>query len=217
MFKNILYSLTVLGMAFWAVGCTGAGGEDSGTEFAPQMYHSVAYEPFSQITDASDNAYNSTPYNDYKGKVFINMRRPVEGTVARQNYISVTKNPFLKADQPLLNYDLHKDSIDLAARILKNPIPLDSATGKVLEDGKALYVSYCSPCHGEAGKGDGKVGAVYKGVPNYSTGRYKTLTEGHIFHTITHGKGRMWSHKSQVNPEQRWKIVHYVQTLQKGS
>jgi hypothetical protein len=29
----------------------GAGGEDQGTEYAPNMYHSVAYEPYTQITD----------------------------------------------------------------------------------------------------------------------------------------------------------------------
>ena len=28
-----------------------AGGNDQGTEYAPNMYHSVAYEPYSQITD----------------------------------------------------------------------------------------------------------------------------------------------------------------------
>ena len=32
---------------------------------------------------------------------------------------------------------------------------------------------------------------------------------------ITHGKGRMWGHGSQISIEDRWKIVKYVQTLQK--
>ena len=42
----------------------------------------------------------------------------------------------------------------------------------------------------------------------------KMKGEGHIFHVITHGKGRMWSHKGQLDPEQRWKIVHYVKDMQ---
>jgi len=37
-----------------------------------------------------------------------------------------------------------------------------------------------------------------------------------IFHVITHGKGRMWAHGSQVTPEERWKIAHYIHKLQKG-
>ena len=43
------------------------------------------------------------------------------------------------------------------------------------------------------------------------------MNDGHIFHVITYGKGRMWPHASQVNPEERWKIVHYVHRLQLGN
>ncbi|TAE00368.1 MAG: cytochrome c [Bacteroidetes bacterium] len=203
--------------AFLLVSC-GAQDDNAGTEYAPQMYHSVAYEPLSQVTDKQSDYFNSLPYNDYKGNKFLNMRTPVEGTVSRQNYVSVTKNTSNTENQEVIFYDLHKDSVDLAGRILKNPIKADSLnSAELLAQGKHLYLGFCSPCHGETGKGDGKVGEAYKGVPNYTTGRYKTLPEGHIFHTITHGKGRMWSHKSQINPEERWKIVLYVQQLQKGS
>lgn len=190
-------------------------GDYTGVEYAPNMYHSVAYDPYSQITDSTDAYYNSTPYNQYKGKKKINMLLPVEGTVARQYFRSVADTSKDVRDKSLFFYELHKDSIDLAARILKNPIALDSA-GLILEDGKKLYLTYCQPCHGEKGVGDGKVGAMYKGVPNYTTGRYKTLNEGHIFHTITNGRNRMWGLKTTISPEDRWKIVHYVQKLQKG-
>ncbi|MBD0260336.1 MAG: cytochrome c, partial [Cytophagales bacterium] len=62
--------------------------------------------------------------------------------------------------------------------------------------------------------GDGPVGKVYKGVPNYSVGRYKEMNDGHIFHVITYGRGRMWPHGTQILPPDRWKIVHYVHQLQ---
>ena len=52
------------------------------------------------------------------------------------------------------------------------------------------------------------------GAPAYNVGRVKDLGEGHIFHVITKGKGRMYSHASQIPVEDRWKIVRYVQTLQ---
>jgi len=38
------------------------------------------------------------------------------------------------------------------------------------------------------------------------------LTEGKMFHTITYGKGLMGSHSSQLNKEERWKLVHYIRT-----
>jgi mono/diheme cytochrome c family protein len=202
-------------------GCS-ASGDYPGIEYAPQMYHSVAYEPLSQITEdgipsgpISSWYYlpNSLPYNKYNGEKPINQLEPVQGTVARQSFSRVTGSNAPFKGQELLLYDLHKDSIDLAAKILKNPL---QPTEQLLAEGKHLYIGFCAACHGESGQGEGKVGEVYKGVPNYSAGRYATLSEGHIFHTITHGKGRMWAHKSQINPEERWKIVLYVQKLQKG-
>jgi mono/diheme cytochrome c family protein len=208
--KALLFAASI-SVSLW--GCK-ADGEFAGTEFAPQMYTAVSYEPLSQVIDSTAYDYNSSRYNNYGGKKFMNMREPVEGTVKRQNYTRATGSVFASDTAKLLMYDLHKDSIALASRILKNPIPLDSA-GQVLAEGKHLYTNFCSPCHGEGGKGDGKVGEMYKGVANLVGGAVKNATEGHIFHTITHGRNRMWAHKSQINPEERWKIVHYVQQLQR--
>ena len=71
-------------------GCK-AGGDNPGREYAPNMYHSVAYEPLSQIKDKEagkwvnslDNGrgeyYNSNDYNPYG----MNMRLPVANTVRR--------------------------------------------------------------------------------------------------------------------------------------
>ena len=63
-------------------------------------------------------------------------------------------------------------------------------------------------------KGTAPWGKVYKGIPKYNAKALRGLSEGHIFHVITHGKGRMYPHASQVSPEERWKIVRYVQVLQ---
>ncbi len=172
-----------------------------GKEFAPNMYNSVGYEPYRQI--------EANPINPQG----LNMRLPVNGTVARRNY----NTHFGEGDSAttdLMIYNISPDSIDIASRVLRNPVLLSDQT---LAEGKALYERYCQHCHGAAGAGDGKVGAVYKGVPNYTSDAMKNLTEGHIFHVITYGKARMWPHGSQINPEERWKIVHYVQKLQKGS
>ncbi|MCC5929823.1 MAG: cytochrome c [Cyclobacteriaceae bacterium] len=187
------------------IGCR-AKDDFPGLEYAPNMYHSVPYEGLSQITDESSGKWLSNR-EDGKGEYFnsnpnnphgMNLREPVDGTVKRN----------MSGYMP---YRVHKDSVDLAARILKNPV---EKSDEILSDGKQLYSVFCQACHGSQGKGDGKVGEVMLGVPAYNVGRVKDVPEGHIFHVITHGKGRMWPHGSQITIEERWKIVHYVQQLQ---
>lgn len=173
---------------------------DTGTEYAPNMYHAIPYEPFRQ------NADFKNPYNKRGGG--NNLWYPVKGTVSRRNYRTSFKTDSTAATD-LMVYDIPKDSIAIAERELTNPVPQNK---KSLAEGKELYTRYCLHCHGENGKGDGLVAAAYKGVPN---GYRKDMNDGHIFHVITHGKGRMWPHGSQVNPEERWKIVQYVHELQK--
>ncbi|GAA4407480.1 cytochrome c [Nibrella viscosa] len=169
-------------------------------EYAPNMYDPVGYEPYKQLEPNKINPNG------------LNMRIPARGTVARPNYHTIFGTGD-SAVRDLMIYNIPKDSIAIAEQVLRNPIPLND---KTLEEGKILYSRYCTHCHGEAGKGDGLVGQVYKGVPNYSVGDYATMNDGHIYHVITHGKGRMWPHGSQMTPEERWKIVHYVHKLQQG-
>ncbi len=175
-----------------------------GMEYAPEMYHSEAYEPLTQITDKNNEEYNSNP-NNPNG---MNMRLPVKGTIKISNFNAKFGD---KTVNDLMIYHINKDSFELSGRVLKNPIEKSDA---ILAEGKVLYGRYCQHCHGETGQGDGSVGKVYKGVPAYNKGRVQLDTEGHIFHTITFGRNRMWPHASQVSVVDRWKIVHYVQTLQ---
>ena len=109
-------------------------------------------------------------------------------------------------------YRIPKDSFALAERVLVNP--LDS-TETVVSEGKVLYTRFCNHCHGEDGQVAGKVGEVYLGVPTYASAAIKDKKEGHVYHVIANGKGRMTSHASQLSVEERWKIVRYVQILQK--
>lgn len=198
----------IAGLAVWLLASCSAKDNFPGLEYAPQMYHTVPYEPLTQIRDKDqgkwlsslDNGvgeyYNSNSHNPYA----MNSRKPPEKTVRRNG-------------AGYLPYRLDADSLDYAGDVMTNP--LDS-TEAILEEGEYLYTQFCYPCHGENGQGKGPVAEAYKGVPNYQVGRYKDLPEGHIFHVITHGKGRMNAHGSQMSVEDRWKIVRYVQLLQKG-
>ncbi len=187
----------------------GASGDNQGVEYAPNMYHSVAYEPYSQIVDEDAGRwltsidypdghaefFNSNKFNPFR----MNMRETPPNTVSRNKH-------------GWLPYRLEKDSLAMASVLMKNP--LDS-TAAVVADGKILYDMYCDHCHGPKGEGNGKVSEKYNGVPNYKSDALKSVSEGHIFHVITHGKGLMWAHGSQISPEDRWKISKYVKTLQK--
>jgi mono/diheme cytochrome c family protein len=186
----------------------GAGGDNQGVEYAPNMYHSVAYEPYSQIVDEDAGRWlTSIDYPDGHAEFFnsnkwnlhrMNMREAPANTVSRN------KNGYLP-------YRIGKDSLAFASTI-KNP--LDS-TAAIVGEGKVLYEMYCDHCHGAKGEGNGKVSDKYAGVPNYKSDALKSISEGHIFHVITQGKGLMWAHGSQILPEDRWKIAKYVKTLQK--
>lgn len=217
---RLLKSLFIGSTAVALLASCGAGGDDQGTEYAPNMYHSVAYEPYTQITDKEAGAWvTSIEYGDGHSEYYnsnnlnpnhMNMRDPAPHTVRRNA-------------QGWLPYRLPNDSTGLRlSDRLKNP--LDS-TAEVVASGKALYEMYCDHCHGAKGKGDGNVASgvkvdgkekgAYAGVANLTGDALKNVTEGHIFHVITYGKGLMWPHGSQISPEDRWKIAKYVKTLQK--
>ena len=201
---NNIYKVSFLALAVAMIGCK-SGGDNQGLEYAPNMYHSVAYEPLKQITDKDAGLwvnsqvesigeyYSSNPNNPHG----MNMREPVANTVRRGEF---------------LPYRIPKDSFALAARTLINP--LDS-TSAVLAEGKRLYGIFCSHCHGTSGTTPGLVGEKYAGVPSYTSVAVKDLNEGHLFHVITHGRGRMYAHGSQLSIKERWEVVRYVQTLQR--
>lgn len=163
----------------------GKDSSSTGVEFAPNMYVSIPLEGLSQTSDAVFK------YN----KNNMTMREPVGGTIARG------KMPYI--------YSL--EDLDSAANV-QNPVLL---TDESLNQGKELYGRFCNHCHNSNGDGQGLVGIKYLGVPKYNSKAIKDKSMGHVFHVITYGKGRMGAHASQLSTEERWKITHYVQTLQK--
>lgn len=186
-----------------------AGVDDPGLEYAPQMYHSTPYEPLTQITteesgtwldsndeDGHGEFYNSNPYNAFN----MTMREPVPGTVRRGELLPVR---------------MTIDDLELAAETLISPF--DSIDESVVKNGKALYDRFCEHCHGEKGNGDGLVAEKYAGVANLNGAAYLEITEGHIFHVITYGKGLMGAHGSQISAEDRWRIARYVKEMQKSN
>jgi len=120
---------------------------------------------------------------------------------------------FVTFDYPKTN-----EGYEQAGAEVHSPLP---QTKENFEDGKVLFLHFCSPCHGQTGQGDGLV--VQHGFPpppSYSKGQssrggaMKDLTDGKIYHTITYGVNAMGSYASQLAPEERWKVIMYVHHLQ---
>lgn len=191
--KIVSLALASIAASFILQSC-GAEGDHPGYEYMPNMYRSPSYETYSE-NPVFDNGISSQ-YN-------------VKGTIPRGF------EPFA--------YSSSTEDYLKAGSSLSNPLTLNT---KVLAEGKELYGIFCSHCHGDKGMGNGSINhPVYGAVPSYSDNigprrsgaTMSELKDGHIYHTIMYGLNAMGPHSSQITQEERWKIVHYVHELQKGS
>jgi len=186
-----LWLIAASAPALILIGC-GGDKTDPGIEYAPDMYHSMAYDPLSQI-DANPNTRD--------GK---NLIEPVKGAIARGQLDYI----YPYANTP--------EDYERAGNEWSIPAEIDSSEATVAE-GKRIYLQYCAVCHGENGMADGPIVVAEKfpPPPAYNSPLLKNLPPGKMYHSITHGKNLMGSYASQVNPTERWKIIRFIQTLQK--
>lgn len=185
-YLNRLSKLAIVAAVFSFTSCKEEGG--LAPEYMPDMYRSPAVEPYVDYGELRGN-YSDTAYTNK-----MTARHPVKGTIPRGFH------PYGFENTP--------EGYKLAGQNLKNPIVFSDA---VFADGEALYVMMCVHCHGKTGQGDGTLVERNKFPPiptKFAPGLAKT--EGEMFHTITYGKGLMGSHASQVNQEERWKLVHFI-------
>jgi mono/diheme cytochrome c family protein len=136
-----------------------------------------------------------------------------DGKTAQVPPAGTTPIGFVRFDYPNT-----RAGYDQASLEVKSPLP---QTQKNYVEGKALFTTFCSPCHGINGQGDGIVTQHgFPPPPSYSKGQssrggaMKDLTDGKIYHTVTYGVNAMGSYASQLSPEERWKVIMYVHHLQ---
>ena len=159
--------------------------EQVSIEWFPQMKRQVAIQAF------EENTLNGT---------FKHMSPP-EGTVP-VGWASIAQPARLSVEEQ---------------EALVNP---QKATLDSLKNGEAAFQQTCAACHGPTGGGDGPIAAprgpiagvlpIGPGPMGFSlaTG----LTDGHIYTTISLGRGRMPSYR-RLSPETRWDIVNYIRDL----
>jgi mono/diheme cytochrome c family protein len=159
--------------------------------------------PDSSGVEYMPDMYRSPSYEDNSVNGFytdsMTDRPPVKGTVP----VGFTPDPFPNTPEGWTN----------ASQFLKDPF---AASPEIQAEGKDLFNLYCIHCHGKEGMGDGAVGQKLPGPPPpYSGAQLKNITEGEMYQTLEYGKGLMGSHASQLTVDERWKIIRYVQVLQK--
>ena len=96
----------------------------------------------------------------------------------------------------------------------KNPLTPDE---KTLAAGRALYKDKCARGHGPGGLGDGPDGDPELEMNLTDPKRAARNPDGVVFYKVLNGRGRpkMPAFKDELNEEQIWTIVTYVQTLRK--
>ena len=98
------------------------------------------------------------------------------------------------------------------AAALRNP---EKATEFALLTGKELFGIYCTPCHGESGKGNGPVAKKFVPTPAdiSATGHGAHHPDGDLFAVVTHGKNGMPPFRADLTAKERWLVVAYLRTL----
>ena len=132
------------------------------------------------------------------GKFFkdeFGMRTPVEGTISRGHI----PYEFTSLEQP--------------AEPLSNPIP---PSKQIFALGKKKFLTFCSPCHGNFGDGDSRLGDQFPKPPSLHSSKAREWKDGNIYHVIMMGQNVMPSYASQMTEPERWAVVHYVRVLQKA-
>ncbi len=106
------------------------------------------------------------------------------------------------------------DGAKMDADKLVNPVVADTAA---LRQGANAYSTYCTPCHGAGGEGNGPV-AKHLPIPPVDLTRADLQdgrSDGALYHTIRHGNVIMPGYAYALSPERSWDVVHYVRTLKK--
>lgn len=195
--KNKFVYTAFLAIAFAATFSSCRDKRSTGLEYARNMYDPIALNP--------DQPVDTAHVPSFKGQA------------AQLPPANTKPVGFTEYD----DYPNTKEGYEAAGVSMVNPLPVDTLN---LAEGKHLFTVFCSPCHGDKGDGQGHLVKIEKfsGVPAYQTGassrggNMADLSAGKIYHTITYGVNNMGSHASQITPTDRWKVVMYVQQLQKG-
>jgi mono/diheme cytochrome c family protein len=146
----------------------------------------------------------------------MTQRPPVEGTIARgripltgeETGVVELASPWAAAGTPGL----------LASDTMSRSAASSSPSDTLVARGKRVYTAFCSPCHGDAGLGDGPVARRgFPPPPSLTSENARGLSDGAVFLIVTNGRGNMPSLAGQVRRDDRWAAAAYIRSLQGAS
>ena len=151
---------------------------------------------------------NPNMYTQEKGKAYResdffedgqDMRKPIEGTVARGQ---------LKEDSHF--YRGKVDGKD--ARSFPKELEINEG---FIKRGQQVYMRTCAVCHSAIGDGQGLVGKRLLVKPTSFHSEYMYgLPPGHFFDAITNGIRTMQSYGHLIKEIDRWAVTSYIRILQ---
>jgi len=190
--KNIVYAAFIT-LASVAMLSACRDKRSTGLEYARNMYDPIAYNQDQPNKNFANGQTSQTP-------------------PANTDPVGFVRYEF--ANTP--------EGLKAAEAAVVNPLPV---TEQNLLEGKHFYDVFCGVCHGVKGDGKGPITLLEKGITapafhgegkeSSRGGLMSELSTGRIYHTIMYGYNAMGSHASQLTPTERWKVVMYVQQLQK--
>ena len=200
----------IVGVIMMLQSCSKPGGNNTGSEYMPDMAHSIAYE-----ANYYNYYYNNTWGSEDDYYKYAQPRLPVKGTVPRKssNRIAI---PSANEGKAYYYADTEEERTRATNEIINNPYPITDAG---LKQGKELYNINCAICHGEKGDGNGYLvrddGGVYPVQPAIMTNdEFVTASNGRYYHSIMYGKNLMGSYKDKLSYSERWQVIHYIRSLQ---
>ena len=102
----------------------------------------------------------------------------------------------------------------LALATGRNPVAPNPAS---IATGKAIYDKHCANCHGDAGRGDGRMGEELNPKPSDLTDGEWThgSTDSDLFKVIRSGVARtgMKPYGRKLTEHQIWDVVNYIRSI----
>jgi len=99
---------------------------------------------------------------------------------------------------------------DVAERRLQNRASAPPA----IDAGRQRYVTYCAPCHGLSGRGDGPVAREFEPpMGDLTAPDVQRHGDGWLYAVITSGTEHMPRSAYELEPIERWQVVRYVRVL----
>lgn len=236
-------TLWSLALAFVVMACESPGENDTGSEYMPDMAHSLAQE---------NNTYNYYYYNTWDEQSRVKLgelvypKYTVKGTVPRGyagQYLPGMTPPDQLADAQTMTGDLPNNEVPYAisvptnghvpyyyedtpegrdraiAELVDNPFPI---TDEGMIKGGNLYNIFCAICHGESGNGLGYIydteknpDAAYPAAPaSFLREEFLEASNGRYYHAIMYGYNVMGAYADKMSYEERWQVIHYIRSLQ---